>query len=220
MAPTHPSSARRTAFTSKQALDRRPAFVVVDLLVPNNVPTSIRPIIAIVSGGSGTASAGLLNTVDWTSGTLGAYLLATNSTVTSNIKPTNPIDAFLPATRAIDPGATGFLVYETQVLFDPITLAQEGSSPDGALIFNVSGIPGLPLGSYVLVNLARSDGTTIATANEDALFAGSACTTCSNPPDPLPSVAVPVPSSVLAFPACFWRAVACSAGGDGGRKTT
>jgi hypothetical protein len=136
--------------------------------------------------------AGLLNTVDWTSDTLGAYLSASGSLVTPNIKPTNPISAFLPSTQAIDPGATGFRVYESVVLSDPQTLAQEGSPPVPGVIFNVSGFA-LPLGSYVLANLVRSDGTTIATANEDALFAGSACTTCSNPPDPAPSVAVPGP---------------------------
>jgi uncharacterized protein YecT (DUF1311 family) len=45
----------------------------------------------------------------------------------------------------------------------------------GGLIFNVSG-GAPPFGTYVLANLVQSDGNTIATANEAALFAGSAPT--------------------------------------------
>jgi hypothetical protein len=169
-------------------------IMLVDVLVPDNVPTAGLHIgVGIISGGSGARDALLVNGgIDWTSGTLGAFLVAAGegSLVTPNIKPTNPIDAFLPSTQAIDPGATGFHVYESMVLSDPQTLAQEGSPPVPGVIFNVGT---LPLGSYVLVNLVLSNGNTIATANEDALFAGSACTNCSNPPDPVPSVAVPGP---------------------------
>ena len=59
----------------------------------------------------------------------------------------------------------------------------------------------MPLGTYVLATLVQSDGKTIATANEDALFAGSACTNCSNPPalfaDP---AAVPGPIAGAGLP--------------------
>ena len=39
------------------------------------------------------------------------------------------------------------------------------SPPVPGLIFNISGVPALPFGSYVLANLVQSDGKTIATAN-------------------------------------------------------
>jgi hypothetical protein len=157
-------------------------IMLIDVLVPNNVPTTdVHVIIGILTPGGILGGSLLTPEPTWTSGTLGDYLSASGSQVTPNIKPTNPIGAFLPATQAIDPGATGFRVYETPVLSDPQTLAQEGSPPVPGVIFNVSG-SALPLGSYVLVNLVQSDGKTIATANESALFAGSACTTCSNPP--------------------------------------
>jgi ATP dependent DNA ligase domain len=109
----------------------------------------------------------------------------------------NPIDAFLPSTQALDPGATGFQVFEALLGTDPKTLAQEGTPPVGGLIFNISGVPALPLGSYVLANLVQSDGNTIATANSAALFAGSACTSCSNPPNPPAAVPSPIAGAGL-----------------------
>ncbi|MBV9063051.1 MAG: hypothetical protein JOY77_09010, partial [Alphaproteobacteria bacterium] len=84
---------------------------------------------------------------------------------------------------------TDFQVFETAL--DLRTLAQEGSPPLPGLIFNISGVPALPFGSYIVANLLQSDGNTIATASSAALFAGSACTTCSN--DPGPPVSVPAP---------------------------
>ena len=80
---------------------------------------------------------------------------------------------------------------------DPRTLAQEGSPPSG-VIFEISNSGILPFGSYIVVNLVQSDGSTIATANDGALFAGSACTTCSNVPDP--PLAVPGPIAGAGLP--------------------
>jgi hypothetical protein len=157
-------------------------LMLVDVLVPDNVSTAgLHIVVAIISGGGGVGSTEghLVSGGDWTSGALGAYFLATGgSYATPNISPANPIDAFLPSTQALDPGATGFHVYEALLGSDPKTLAQEGSPPVPGLIFNISG-SALPLGSYVLANLVQSDGKTIATANSAALFAGSECTGCS-----------------------------------------
>jgi hypothetical protein len=104
--------------------------------------------------------------------------------------------SFLPSTQALDPGATGFYVLEA-FLGGQYTLAKEGSPPEGGLIFNVSG-GAPPFGTYVLANLVQSDGNTIATANGGgALFAGSACTSCSNPPDPFVAGLAAVPSPIV-----------------------
>ena len=148
-------------------------------------------------GDAATAQSAALEANSWTSGTLSAYFLATGRSVaTPNMSPANPISAFLPSTQALDPGASGFLVYEAPLEFEgPLTLAQEGSPPEEGPIFTISAA--LPFGSYVLANLVQSDGNTIATANSAALFAGSACTTCSNPPDPFVAGPAPVPSPIV-----------------------
>jgi hypothetical protein len=49
----------------------------------------------------------LFSTTAWTTGTLADFLGITAS-------PDNPIGAFLPATQALDPGATGFFVYQPE----------------------------------------------------------------------------------------------------------
>jgi hypothetical protein len=161
-------------------------ILLVDILVPDSIPpiklTELHPGVVIVNAGGSGYAGFLVYSVPWTSGTLGDYLVASgNSLVTPNIKPANPIDAFLPSTQALDPAATGFYVFET-FLSPPglYTLAQEGAAGTGP-IFNLDG-GAMPLGTYFLATLVQSDGKTIATANEDALFAGSACTNCSNPP--------------------------------------
>jgi hypothetical protein len=169
-------------------------IMLVDILVPNNIPLVPGSMVVAVIGGGTTAALPLFGG-DWTSGTLGAFLVAGGSLATPNIGPANPIGAFLPSTQALDPGATGFHVSEAILGTDPRTLAQEGTAPVPGLIFNISG-PALPIGSYVLANLVQSNGDTIATANSAALFAGSACTGCSNPP----SVAVPGPIAGAGLP--------------------
>jgi hypothetical protein len=174
--------------------------MLVDVLVPNSTPTAgFHVLVLIVSGGGGVGGveAHLVSGNDWTSGTLAAYLLATGaSVITPNISPPNPIGAYLPSTQALDPGATGFHVYEAMLGTDPKTLAQEGTAPDSGLIFTIAG-SALPFGSYVLANLVQSDGNTIATANSAALFAGSACTNCSNPPTPFVAGPAAVPSPIV-----------------------
>ena len=89
--------------------------LLLDVLEPNNEahPASF----AITGSNSGTAS--LFSATPWTSGQLDAYLGISAS-------PTNPIGAYLPSTQALDPGATGFFVY--QVSFANVTL-QSAANP-------------------------------------------------------------------------------------------
>jgi hypothetical protein len=140
----------------------------LDVLEPNNEahPASF----AITGTNSGTAS--LFSATPWTSGFLDAYLGISAS-------PANPIGAYLPSTQALDPGATGFFVY--QVSFPNVTL-QDAANPNVSPLYNIS--PQLALGAYIVGFL--NNGTQIlATANSGAIFE----TTGPTPPPPLPEPA-------------------------------
>ena len=85
----------------------------LDILVPNNysIPASFS-----ITGSQGGAAnnqpisttASLFSVTAWTSGQLDTYLEISAS-------PTNPIGAFLPTTQALDPGATGFFVFQADL---------------------------------------------------------------------------------------------------------
>jgi hypothetical protein len=144
----------------------------VDILVPDNVLGG-GPALSIVSGGPGGQVGGGFIDGTWTIGTLGAFIGAANGVVDPS--PSTPIDAYLPATQALDPGATGFRVY--QFILATQTLAQEGSDPGHGLVFNASTVP---VGSYIVAHLIEGDHT-VMTANSGALFVT---------PDPVPSPVV------------------------------
>ncbi len=55
---------------------------------------------------SGTAT--LFSATAWTSGTLESF-------VGFPATPANPIGSYLPSTQALDPGATGFFVYQVDL---------------------------------------------------------------------------------------------------------
>jgi len=61
--------------------------------------------------------------------------------------------------------------------------------------------------AYFLATLVQSDGKTIATANEDALFAGSACTNCSNPPAAFTAAQVSGPIAGAGIPGLIFAGV-------------
>jgi hypothetical protein len=135
---------------------------VVDLLVPNNEEAGITTF-GITGTLPGTAT--LFSPTDWTSGQLDAYLGISAS-------PTNPIGAFLPSTQALDPGATGFSVYQADL--GTFTL-QSPSNPNVSPLENLS--QSLPEGSYIVGFL--NEGTSgnpnwTATANSAAIFETSA----------------------------------------------
>ena len=130
---------------------------MIDILTPDNIAAG--PSFTL-TGPSGTAT--LVAGSPWTSGPLDAYLGISAS-------PANPIGAYLPATQALDPGATGFNVYAANL--GPITL-QGANNPNVSPLENItSGI--LPKGSYIVAFL--NEGTAaapnwVATANSSAIF--------------------------------------------------
>jgi hypothetical protein len=133
---------------------------VVDVLVPNNV--ALPPSFALTGTLSGTATkvAGI-PPGPWTSGQLDAYLGISAS-------PTNPIGAYLPSTQAVDPGATGFFVF--QVDLGQFTL-QSPSNPNVSPLENIS--PSVPTGGYIVAFLNEGSASApnwSATANSGALF--------------------------------------------------
>ena len=145
----------------------------VDVLVPNNVMNPSALSFALTGTLSGTAS--LFNATAWTSGQLDAYL----GTPISGAKPANPIGAFLPATQALDPSATGFFVY--QVDLGTATL-QSPSNPNVSPRENIS--PGLPLASYIVGFLNEGNATAPnfqATANSGAIFVNGSPSTVPEP---------------------------------------
>jgi len=127
--------------------------LMIDVLVPNNetIPTSF------ALTGTVSATATLFSATPWTSGMLDAYLGISAS-------PANPIGAYLPSTQALDPGATGFFVFQANL--GTLTL-QSPSNPNVSPLENIS--PGLPLASYI-VGFFNEAGTIQATANSGAIF--------------------------------------------------
>jgi len=130
----------------------------VDILTPNNQTAGAS--FTLTGTSSGTAT--LFSATAWTSGQLDSYLGISAS-------PANPIGAYLPSTQALDPGATGFFVY--QVNLGQLTLEGQ-SNPNVSPLENIaSGI--LPQGSYIVGFL--NTGTAAkpkwdATANSGAIF--------------------------------------------------
>jgi hypothetical protein len=131
--------------------------LTIDVLVPNNEPTPAS--FALTGTLSGTAT--LFSATPWTSGALDMYLGISAS-------PSNPIGAYLPSTQALDPGATGFFVFQVNL---GTTTLQDASNPNVSPLENIS--PGLPLASYIVAFL--NEGTAaapnfVATANSGAIF--------------------------------------------------
>jgi hypothetical protein len=141
--------------------------LLIDILVPNNEthPGSF----TITGTASGTANplGG-----QWTSGNLDGF-------IGISAKPANPIGAFLPSTQALDPGATGFIVF--QVNLGTLTL-QDASKPGVSPLFNLGSQ--LPLASYIVAFLNEGTATApnwLATANSGAIFETNAPTTVPEP---------------------------------------
>lgn len=145
----------------------------IDVLVPNNevlLPALLSFLVTGTQGGaannqalSGTAT--LFSLTAWTSGRLDNYL-------GFNGQPNNNINAFLPSTQGLDPGATGFYVYDVDLGTNQ--LLKNADKLLGPLL-NISG--DLPLASYIVGFLDTGnncDPSCIATASSGAIFETSA----------------------------------------------
>lgn len=154
----------------------------IDFLVPNNVSQPANfPLTGTLTG-----TATLFNASPWTSGNLDAYLGISAS-------PNNPIGAYLPSTQLLDPGATGFFVY--QATFATVTL-QGPANPNVSPLENTS--TPLPLGSYIVGFLTLPDGIA-ATANSGAIFE-------TGPPRvPEPTTLLLIGTGLVAVGASAWR---------------
>jgi hypothetical protein len=106
--------------------------------VPNNETATFG---SFTGHNTGVASAtpSLFSAIPWTTGDLAAYL---NETRTGG--PNNPNDAFLNLTQSVDPGATGYLVYQAD--FGAVTF---GANTDPFFTDST----GLPIGTIAFAVL-------------------------------------------------------------------
>lgn len=125
----------------------------ITVLVPDNENGGFTP--PHITGAA-TATANLVSTTPWTSGQLDVYLGLSAS-------PANPIGAYLPSTKALDPGATGFFVY----MADVGTQTFAGPSGPPNQLFDITS---LPLASYIVGFVDLGASGIEATANSSAIF--------------------------------------------------
>jgi hypothetical protein len=141
---------------------------LIDVLVPNNeapTPGALSFAVTGTQGGpannlplAGTAT--LFSATAWTSGQLDTYLGI-------SADPANPIGAYLPSTQILDPGATGFFVYQVDLGTNQL---QDNPNPLLGPLLSISS--GLPLASYIVgfLNVGAAAPNWIATANSGAIF--------------------------------------------------
>lgn len=152
----------------------------VDLLVPNNyvIPASF----SLTGIHGGTANNLAISAVaslfgNWTSGDLGTFLGFSPSS-----SPANPIGAFLPATQALDPAATGFFVFQANI---GTTKIWDNANGTNGPVFNMISAFSADLGGYI-VGFCGTGCTspTVATAPSGALLVNSPQTPPHNVPEP------------------------------------
>jgi hypothetical protein len=143
----------------------RTGELFIDLLVPNkySIPASFT--LTGTHGGAAnnlaiSALASLVSTTAWTSGDLGTYLGFNPSS------PSNPIGAFLPATQALDPTATGFFVFQADI--GTTKIWDNANATNGPLFDLVSGFSS-DVGGYIVGFCAGCTSRVSATAPSGAL---------------------------------------------------
>jgi len=135
--------------------------LLIDFLVPNNyaVPTSFAINFAATNTLAGTANqvAGV-----WTSGSLSGFL-------GFGASPNNPIGAFLPSTQVLDPGATGFFVFQADLGMMTILANSDAATAGG--LFNLPTGFSNDHGAYIVAfcGTGCTGNGYVATANSGAL---------------------------------------------------
>jgi hypothetical protein len=124
----------------------------IDILTPDNLAAAAS--YSIHDGASGTAT--LVSTTPWTSKFLDEY-------VGINGQPNNPLDAWLPATKTLDSGATGYWVFQADLGTHALGTAA-GSAP----LLNLGS--SLPAGSLIVAFLDAGGNHLSGTANSSAIF--------------------------------------------------
>lgn len=153
--------------------------LLIDILVPNNLQNQSSYSISGTFAGNAT----LFGTTEWSSGSLAPFLGLSAS-------PNNAIGAYLPSTQALDPGATGFSVYQLDAGMQTL---QGPSNPNVSPLLNL-GSP-LRIGSYIVAFLNTGSSTSPswqATSNSGAIFE-----TKDAPPVPEPSAIILLGSVTL-----------------------
>jgi hypothetical protein len=142
----------------------------IDLLVPNNYAIPLSFSITGASSGTATRVGGIWNSLD-----LATFLGISGS-------PANPIGAYLPTTQILDPGATGFFVFQADM--GTLTIPKDG----GTDTFNLPAGFAADFGGYIVGFCGTGcNGNTdpfVATANSGALLVNG-------------NTQVPEPSSLL-----------------------
>jgi len=171
--------------------------LLIDILVPydpNIDPTpSNLPFLLDGTLPGTTGSATLFSTSAWTKPSHGQSFLSNYLGISPSNK--NPIDAFLgpcttskPCTDTVDPGATGFYVYQASFS------TPDNSSPSWNFD---SSDPALPIGSFITGFFTGGSGGTnsdwTATPNSAAIFVDAA------PPLNHDPASTPEPSSLVLF---------------------
>jgi hypothetical protein len=150
--------------------------LILKILIPNNdTMLSTDLVTGTVNGTSLSANASLFSTAAWTSGSLEVNYMGQTLAGGS---PPNDISAFLPATDAVDPGATGFFLLT-------LDLGQLSLNTPGGTSPVTLALASEFAGGYVLGDLITANGD-VTTAQSAALFV-------------TPLAATPIGSSVWLF---------------------
>ena len=134
--------------------------LILDFLVPNTAVPAGGLGINVFSAGTTTlvGTATLFSSTAWTTGMLDTYL-----GIAGGASPANPIGAFLPSTKVLDPTATGFYVFQVNIGTE--TLPKNNNGP-----FTLFDADKGAQGEYIVGFLDTTAPGMIATANSGALF--------------------------------------------------
>lgn len=123
----------------------------VDILIPDNGGSSAPSGDYAISGGA-SGRAGLVRSTAWTSGKLDSYLGI-------HASPSNPLSAWLHATRSLDPKAMGYWIFQANLGMNGL-----GTSSGTGPLLKLNST--LPAGSVVVAFLETSSGHGASASDE------------------------------------------------------